>query len=279
MSQGSTIPNARSSTITSLTVHPPTWSSHPRMDKSAIANCTFDSLTSSTVIDHSRLTSSTLSTSSTEPGKSSIDRSALDNAYVTDSHLDRSTIKYATVTLSHLDRSAVTGPDTIVSDSLIDRSNLTNCTVSNRCVIERTAASNCIFSDKSNVSRCQANFSSITKGTKAERSVFQNTNIEASKVERSNFNNCDIVNCRLERTVFKGMKLRNGRWERGNLVGKMGDEEVVAENIEVAQGREMREKQEMGTLQEPLQPERPEQYPRDEKTMVFLTLYDCDWDC
>lgn len=171
------------------------------------------------------------------------------------------------MTLSHLDRSAVTGPDTIVSDSLIDRSNLTNCTVSNRCVIERTAASNCIFSDKSNVSRCQANFSSITKGTKAERSVFQNTNIEASKVERSNFNNCDIVNCRLERTVFKGMKLRNGRWERGNLVGKMGDEEVVAENIEVAQGREMREKQEMGTLQEPLQPERPEQYPRDEKTM------------
>jgi len=254
MSQGSAIPNARFSSVTNLTVNPPTWSSHPKIDKSCLTNCTLNALSTSTRIDHSCLKNTTISSSSgAKTGKSNIDRSNLEGADVTDSHIDRSTIKNGILHFAHLDRSTV-GPGCFIDSSRLDRSTVSNSKITGHSGAERSDVKESEVSGKSYVARSKITASHVMSSTRAERSVVKYSNIEKSWMERSSVVECEVTNCRFERTEFKGMRLANGKWERGNLVGRMGDGEVICEKIDVAEDRERREQQEMERLQQPLQP-------------------------
>ncbi|OCK98344.1 uncharacterized protein K441DRAFT_693639 [Cenococcum geophilum 1.58] len=271
----STIPKAKSSSINALTVVPNNWDSHPRVEKSVISNCHFESLTDSTQISHSRLSNTTLVTSSApdpapasgaKQGKSSIDRSSLSESHITDSHIDRSVVKNATVARARLDRSNLEGSESVVESSRLDRSRVSNCSFSGTSAAERSTVSDSIVRDKSYLGRSQVNECTIAKKTRAERSILKDCKVEASWMERSRLDGCEVINCRLERTVFERMRLMNGKWERGNLVGRMGDGEVVAEKLEDWEKRE-RDREEMERLQEPLMPLQPGPVLRDEKTV------------
>ncbi|OCL08541.1 hypothetical protein AOQ84DRAFT_364031 [Glonium stellatum] len=269
----STIPKAKSSTINALTVVSNGWDSHPRIERSVISNCHFESLTDSTQISRSRLSDTTLIASSaptpapafsSKQGKSQIERSSLSESLVTDCYIDRSAVQNATVIRAHLERSSVDGSEGMVESSRLDRSRVSNCSFSGSSVAERSSASDCTVRDKSYVGRSQLNRCTVEKNTRAERSVLNDCRIEASWMERSRLDGCEVINCRLERTVFKGMRLMNGKWERGSLVGRMGDGEVIAEKLEDWEKRE-RDREEMERLQQPLVPLPPAPASRDEK--------------
>ncbi|KAF2804701.1 uncharacterized protein BDZ99DRAFT_467383 [Mytilinidion resinicola] len=265
MSQGSSIPNARYSTITNHTVEPPAWSSHPRIDRSTLTNCRLAGLSEKTVFDRSRLTDTTVTSSApaapsasisdAQPGKSRFDRSVLERAHVTDSHLDRSTITDSTLNLARADRSTVSGTQCAISNSRLDRSTVSDSFISGDSVVERSdVKEGSEVSGKSRLSRSRVTASRVRDETKLDRSTLKNCSIERSSAGRSTLEDCQVVNCRLDRTKFTGMRLANGRWERGNLIGRLGEGEVICERIEQARDEEKRERAETQRVQEPLTP-------------------------
>ena len=58
--------------------------------------------------------------------------------------------------------------------------------------------------------------------------------MDKSRVKRAVLTDCEVSECVVIGTEFKGMRLRFGVWKNGRLVGKVGEGEVVFEEMEVS---------------------------------------------
>lgn len=234
----SAVPKARQSNITGLTVTPDEWDSHPDVSHSNLKNCTFKNLNSTTNISRTTMSESTViqepresSDTATEKSKAKkgpfIERSTVDNSQILNSaNVQRSEINGCTIT-----------------DSKVERSNLSNCNVSARSHIERTTAKTTRFIGPKTVQRSELSDSVVLGQSSVERSIIRASVIAdkavveraelnaavitKSRVERSKISDCDVMDCVIERTDFEGMILRYGIWKRGDLVGRTSQEHEV----------------------------------------------------
>jgi beta-galactosidase/beta-glucuronidase len=55
-----------------------------------------------------------------------------------------------------------------------------------------------------------------------------------SRVKRAVLTDCEVSECVVIGTEFRGMRLRFGVWKNGRLVGRVGDGEVVFEEMDVS---------------------------------------------
>jgi beta-galactosidase/beta-glucuronidase len=53
-----------------------------------------------------------------------------------------------------------------------------------------------------------------------------------SRVKRAVLTDCEVSECVVIGTEFRGMRLRFGVWKNGRLVGRVGDGEVVFEEMD-----------------------------------------------
>lgn len=235
----SSVPKARKSTISDLTVTPDKWDFYPSVERSVLRSCNFTNLSSSTYIRHSKLkdvdlsspatptagtpttptaasisTSTTVSAITSKPSyieHSNISSTAISASYILKSELESS----ALTNVTHMSRTMAT-TTTFTSPSHIDRSQFHNSQVSDReTSVDKSSVRNSSISGGSSVSK-----SKITEGS----------SVHNSSLEKADLEDCDIDDCLVEKTRFKGMVLRNGIWRKGDLVGRRRrDVEVVAE--------------------------------------------------
>lgn len=75
---------------------------------------------------------------------------------------------------------------------------------------------------------------SSVKHSLLRRSKLDRVDMDKSRVKRAVLTDCEVSECVVIGTEFKGMRLRFGVWKNGRLVGKVGEGEVVFEEMEVS---------------------------------------------
>ena len=66
------------------------------------------------------------------------------------------------------------------------------------------------------------------------RSKLNHVDMFKSRVKRAVLTDCEVSECVVIGTEFKGMRLRFGVWKHGRLVGRVGEGEVVFEEMDVS---------------------------------------------
>lgn len=221
----SSIPKARRSNVLDVTVTPAGWDAHPEVSRSTIASCVFKDLNSATKISRSELTQSTIQASSTKKG-AKIERSQVHNSQVVSAHIHLTKLNHS-----------------VVTDCMVERSQLENCSVAAPNRVERTVARSTQFVSSKRVERsrlddsvvmgdsilerCAIRSSVVADKTCCERSELDSTTITRSRVERSKITDCDVMDCKIEKTDFNGMILKYGIWKNGDLIGRTSKEHEV----------------------------------------------------
>ncbi|KAL1970421.1 hypothetical protein VTN77DRAFT_5582 [Rasamsonia byssochlamydoides] len=207
----SSIPLAKWSTISDLTVIPDKWESYPIIERSTVQSCSFQNLTSSTSIQRSNLNRVTLQSHSSKGKGSYIKRSKLTDSVVVDSSLKRSKLSHCVlIAVGHAKWSKAQG------------SHLDQVRRLKRSAVEDSSIRNTKDIKWSTVQR-----SSVTDSPRIKRSTVRGVRMTNSVVDRSSLVDCDVVDCEIYRTNFTGMVLANGIWRDGQLVGRTSEKEVV----------------------------------------------------
>lgn len=221
----SSIPKAKKSVISDLSVFPDEWDAYPEVERSEIHECIYRNLSSATHISRSQLTQVTIE--GTSNGNNEIQRSNLRNSSILNSRIERTTLDSCSVSGARLENCKL-GHCTITSPNILEHINarLTKFVSSSR--IERSELDDSVVMGKSSLERSVFKNSVIADSTYCERSELDNVVITRSRTERSKMKDCDVMDCEISRTDFEGMILKYGIWKNGDLVGRTSkDHEVV----------------------------------------------------
>lgn len=72
---------------------------------------------------------------------------------------------------------------------------------------------------------------STVKHSLLRRSKLDHVMLSQSRVKRAVLKDCEVTECVVTGSEFSGMRMRYGVWKNGRLVGRVGDGEVVFEEI------------------------------------------------
>lgn len=72
---------------------------------------------------------------------------------------------------------------------------------------------------------------STVKHSLLRRSKLDHVTLSQSRVKKAVLKDCEVRECVITGTEFSGMRMRFGVWKNGRLVGRVGEGEVVFEEI------------------------------------------------
>lgn len=202
------VPKAKKSFVTDLTVIPDKWDSYPVVEHSHLKSCQFKNLNSFTQIHHSRLNQVTVES---ESGHTRIERCDIKNSSISDTNVERCRLKDCTLaTVSNMERVHATGTRFIRPGN-----------------IERSTFEDSDVLGKSSVERARVKGSVVALSSTIKRSTLKMVSMTKAQVERSTLSNCDVTECKISGSSFSGMTMKFGIWKNNDLVGRTCDQEVV----------------------------------------------------
>jgi hypothetical protein len=213
----SSVPFAKWSTVSGITVMPEKWESYPTIERSSVQSCVFQNLGSSTTILRSRLHAVTLQSQSGTSNKHSyIKRSHVSDSVVADSSLKHCKVSHSVMNAvghakwtraqgSHVDRVAY------LKRAAVDDSTMRNVKYVKSASVKRSSVGDC---------------------AKIKRSTLLGVRVTNSVVESSALTDCEVADAEIYRTSFSGMILKNGIWKNGQLIGRTNDKEAVVRPLE-----------------------------------------------
>lgn len=195
MTQITTPPNTKHSTIRNLTISPsstaketPSQPNCPSISHSKVTESVFNNLTSASKISHSTLNHVVVGLMPDGPASARIKHSNLGHSTLTD--------------VASVNHSRVSNSQLATLPSV--RATITNSSVS----------------DCERVKRAEIKGSNV-RSTELKWAKLDSTRAAKSKLRRAVLKDCDVENCVISRSEFTGMRLRNGVWKHGKLIGRV----------------------------------------------------------
>ncbi|KAJ5818850.1 hypothetical protein N7474_004441 [Penicillium riverlandense] len=215
----STVPNARRSKVVDTTVTPAQWDSNPTITRSTVKESSFQGLSaSSSSIHRSTLKGVVMQDTSMENNIASnssdgnaIIRSDLSDCAVSNAWVKRCTFK-----------------DCVINNVRAHRSTARNSQLRDLNSFNSNNATDSVVQDQSYVSHSSLKKSAAREASNLRRSTLVGTAVSNSRLRRATLHDCDVTDCVISGTNFKGMILKYGVWKKGDLVGRIGDREVIA---------------------------------------------------
>ncbi|EER25242.1 hypothetical protein D8B26_007858 [Coccidioides posadasii str. Silveira] len=220
----SSVPKARRSNVSGLTVTPDKWDYYPSIERSDVKSCSFTNLSSSTHIRHSKLNDVHVLS---ENGRGSyIERCDLSRCTISDSYIERSRLRDSRAShVGRMDRSTASRSE-FVGAQTVERSSFQDSRVGGQTAVSRSEVKKC----------------SLGGGSRVQDSVLDRVSLWDSTADRVVLKNCDVKDCKMSKTNLSGMVLRYGIWNNGDLVGRTSREhEVIATSLEEWNAREERD--------------------------------------
>lgn len=138
----------------------------------------------------------------------------------------RSDLHDCTVTNTWVKRCTFKG--CVLSNVRSHRSTARNSQLCDLNSFNRNEATDSVIQDQSYVWRTSLKKSAVRETSDLRRSTLVGTDVSNSKLRKATLHDCDVTDCVISGTNFKGMILKYGVWKKGNLVGRIGNREVVA---------------------------------------------------
>ncbi|KAF5862139.1 hypothetical protein ETB97_012124 [Aspergillus alliaceus] len=196
-------------------------SSGPSITRSTANHCSFNDLTAADTIRRSVLDSvnvfrKTLPEGSritpTSPANTTIQRSKISHSIIANSYIRRCNITNCELV------DVTSAKTTDANDSKFE----------NVRSVRRSSVRNSTVTGQSTLNKSKVSGSSVTEESFLRRSQLEDIQVARSRVKKSTLRKCDVSNCVIIKTDFTGMVLRHGVWKKGRLVGRVGNNEVVA---------------------------------------------------
>ncbi|KAJ5625440.1 hypothetical protein N7510_001749 [Penicillium lagena] len=215
----STVPNARWSEVVNTTVTPAQWDSNPTITRSTVKESSFQGLSaSSSSIHRSTLKGVVMQDASMTDNITP--RSADGNAII------RSELHDCTVSNAWVKRCTFKG--CVLSNVRSHRSTARNSQLHDLDSFNSNDATDSVIQDQSYVWRTTLKKSAAREASDLRRSTLVGTAVSNSRLRKATLRDCDVTDCIISGTNFKGMILKYGVWKKGNLVGRIGNREVIA---------------------------------------------------
>jgi uncharacterized protein YjbI with pentapeptide repeats len=116
----------------------------------------------------------------------------------------------------------------VLSNVRSHRSTARNSQLRDLNSFNRNDATDSVIQDQSYVWRTSLKKSAAREASDLRRSTLVGTTVSNSRLHKATLHDCDVTDCVISGTNFKGMILKYGVWKKGNLVGRIGDREVIA---------------------------------------------------
>ncbi|KAF7589873.1 hypothetical protein BBP40_003585 [Aspergillus hancockii] len=195
--------------------------STPSISRSTINNCSFSELSSALSISRSDLDTVNIFRKTVPEGSSSTAIPPSSTA------ICRSTLNYCILANAYVRRSRASSCEFIdVSSAKSMKAH--HSKFENVGPLRRSYVMNSTVMGRSMLNRSKVKGSSVTDASSLRRSDLEDVQLSQSRVKKSVLRDCDVSNCMIIKSDFTGMVLRNGVWKNGKLVGRMGENEVVA---------------------------------------------------
>lgn len=215
----STVPNARWSEVVTTTVTPASWDSNPTITRSTVKESSFQGLSASSSSIH-RSTLKGVVMQDVYMKDNVAPKSADGNAII------RSDLRDCDVSNTWVKRCTFKG--CVLSNVRSHRSTAHNSQLHDLNIFRRSNATDSVIQGQSYVWRTSLKKSAAREASDLRRSTLVGTDVSNSKLHKATLHDCDVTDCVISGTNFKGMILKYGVWKKGNLVGQIGNREVIA---------------------------------------------------
>ncbi|KAE8155226.1 hypothetical protein BDV25DRAFT_146352 [Aspergillus avenaceus] len=193
----------------------------PSLTLSTLTNCTFRNITSADCIHRSDLHTVNLS-NKTHPGsRNAVSESPFSTGI---QHGELSHCIIANTDARRCQLSNCELIDVYFADSLTANGSR----FENILFMDRSSVQNSIVAGRSTLSFSSVSGSTVRDECSLDRSQVKDVELVRSRLQESQLQDCDVSDCVITKSNFAGMVLRYGIWENGQLVGRIGDNEVVA---------------------------------------------------
>jgi uncharacterized protein YjbI with pentapeptide repeats len=196
-------------------------SSTPSISRSTINHCSFSGLTPADRIHRSDLDTVKIF------GKTFPEDSGSTAISPSNTVILRSTLSHCILTNSNARRCSLSNCE-LIEVSSAQSTNANDSKFDNVDSIRRSFVKNSIVTDRSSLNRSDISGSSVTDHSYLRRSKLDNVRLSRTQLKRSVLRDCDVSNCIIIKTDFTGLVLCHGFWKNGKLVGRVGENEVVA---------------------------------------------------